>query len=195
MPKIPPQADAARKPRADALRNRLHILEIARKAFERSGADVSMDEVAREAGVGPGTLYRHFPNRDALIEAVYRGELEKLAAAEKKLSATLPPVEALRAWMKLFVDYIATKQIISPALNALVASGSDVFECSGTLIRGAIDGLVARAVASGEMRPDTDAMDLLRALFGVATVVSGPGWQENAKRLVDILVLGSRPTS
>jgi AcrR family transcriptional regulator len=169
-------------------------LEIARQSFTDSGADVSMDEIARLARVGPGTLYRHFPNRDALIEAVYTTELQKLADAEKEFAASLPPVEALRAWLKLFVDYIATKQIIAPALNALVASGSKVFECSMSMIPAAINGLVARAVASGDIRADLDPMDLLRALFGVSSVASGPEWPTSAKRLVDILILGSRPT-
>src|SRR6202035_4132386 len=108
-----------RKPRADAQRNRERILEVAKQAFTRSGADTSLDEIAKQAGVGPGTLYRHFPTREELLKAVYRTEVEKLAAAERKFSDTLPPVEALRAWMLLFVDYIATKQIIAPALNSL----------------------------------------------------------------------------
>jgi AcrR family transcriptional regulator len=111
------QKIAPRKPRTDAQRNRERILEVAK---ERSGPNASLDEIAKEAGVGAGTLYRHFPTRDALIEAVYRTEVEKLAAAERKFSESLPPIEALGAWMLLFVDYIATKQIIGPALNSLV---------------------------------------------------------------------------
>src|SRR5712672_4218147 len=111
---------SARKPRTDAQRNRERILEVAKGAFTRFGANASLDDIAKEAGVGAGTLYRHFPMRDALIEAVYRTEVEKLAAAEKKFSESMPPIEALRAWMLLFVDYIATKKIIGPALNSLV---------------------------------------------------------------------------
>ncbi len=113
-----------RKPRADAQRNRERILEVAKEAFTRSGADASLDDIAKQAGVGPGTLYRHFPARDALLEAVYRTEVEKLAAAERKFAEAMPPVEALRAWMLLFVDYVATKQIIAPALNTLVGGPS-----------------------------------------------------------------------
>src|SRR5215468_2989651 len=109
-----------RKPRTDAQRNRERILEVAKEAFTRHGASTSLDDVAKEAGVGAGTLYRHFPTRDALIEAVYRTEVEKLAAAQQKFAETMPPIEALRAWMLLFVDYIATKQIIAPALNTFV---------------------------------------------------------------------------
>ena len=121
---------APRKPRTDAQRNRERILEMAKEAFTRSGANASLDDIAKEAGVGAGTLYRHFPTRDALIEAVYRTEVEKLAAAEKKFSENLPPIEALRAWMLLFVDYIATKQIIAPALNSVVGGASKLFEGS-----------------------------------------------------------------
>src|ERR1700704_307875 len=115
---------AARKPRADAQRNRDRILEVAKEAFTRSGADATLDDIAKQAGVGAGTLYRHFPSRDELLEAVYRTEVEKLAAAKQKFAETMPPFEALRAWMFLFVDYIATKKIIAPALNALVGGHS-----------------------------------------------------------------------
>src|SRR6202162_4892583 len=113
------QKIAPRKPRTDAQRNRERILEVAKEAFTRSGANASLDDIAKAAGVGAGTLYRHFPTRDALIEAVLRTEVERVAAAEKKLSANLPPIEALRAWMLLFIEHIATKQIIGPALNSL----------------------------------------------------------------------------
>src|SRR4030081_117731 len=97
------QKIAARKPRTDAQRNSERILEVAKEAFTRSSANASLDDIAKEAGVGAGTLYRPFPPRDALIEAVYRTEVEKLAAAEKKFSESLPPIGALRAWMLLFV--------------------------------------------------------------------------------------------
>ena len=129
---------AARKPRADAQRNRERILEIAKDAFTRSGANTSLDDVAKQAGVGAGTLYRHFPTRDALLEAVYRTEVEKLAAAERRLTETMAPREALRAWMLLFVDYIAAKQIIAPALNTMVGGPSKVYEAPRDLIKGAI---------------------------------------------------------
>jgi AcrR family transcriptional regulator len=184
----------SRKPRADALRNRERILEFAKEAFTRSGANINLDELAREAGVGPGTLYRHFPTRDALLEAVYRSEVEKLAAAEQKFAATMPPTNALRAWMLLFVDYIAAKQIIAPALNTLMEGPSKVFESTGHLIKGAIHALVDRAIESGDIRADLDPLDLLRALIGVSNVASAPDWQQSARRLVDILIAGSRAT-
>src|SRR5215472_14421545 len=105
-----------RKPRADAQRNRERILEVAKKEFTRSGANASLEEIAKKAGVGPGTLYRHFPTREDLLVAVYRSEMEKLAAAERTLADTLRPVEALRAWLLLFVDAVETKHIIAPVL-------------------------------------------------------------------------------
>src|SRR6202795_5165060 len=184
---------APRKPRTDAQRNRERILEVAKEAFTRSGANASLDDIAKEAGVGAGTLYRHFPTRDALIEAVYRTEVEKLAAAEKKFSANLPPIEALRAWMLLFVDYIATKQIIGPALNSLVGGPSKLYEGSRARVQGAIDALVKRAIKNENIRRDLEPFDLLRALIGVSHVASGPDWQQSARRLVDILIIGSRP--
>ena len=182
-----------RKPRADAQRNRERILEVAKQAFTRSGADTSLDDIAKQAGVGPGTLYRHFPTREELLKAVYRNELENLATAEEKFAETMPPVEALRAWLLLFVDAVAAKQIIAPALNTLVGDHKKVFEASYAQMHEAIRRLVKRAVKSGDIRKDLDPMDLLRALVGVANVASSPDWQQSARRLVDILIAGSRP--
>jgi AcrR family transcriptional regulator len=184
---------AQRKPRADAERNRDRVLEVAKEAFTRSGADASLDDIAKQAGVGAGTLYRHFPSREALIEAVYRTEVEKLAASERSFAETMPPIEALRSWMLLFVDYIATKKIIAPALNTLVGGHSKVFEASYSQIWEAIRALVRRAIKSGDIRKDLDPIDLLRALIGVSNVASSPDWQQSARRLVDILITGSRP--
>jgi AcrR family transcriptional regulator len=182
-----------RKPRADAQRNRERILEVAKNAFARSGAGASLDDIAGKAGVGAGTLYRHFPTRDALLEAVYHTEVAKLAAAEPRFAESMPPVEALRAWMLLFVDYIAAKHIIAPALNTLVGGPSKVYEASRGQVQGAIEALVKRAIKSGDIRRDLDPFDLLRALIGVSNVASTPDWQQSARRLVDILITGSRP--
>lgn len=181
-----------RRPRADAQRNRERILEVAKEAFTRSGADVSLDDVAKQAAVGAGTLYRHFPTRDALLEAVYRSEVAKLAAAEGEFARTMPPVEALRAWMLLFVDYIAAKQIIAPALNTMVGGPSKVFQATGVQVKEAIGALVKRAVESGDLRPDIEPLDLLKALVGVSNVAMGGEWKQSARRLVEILILGSR---
>ena len=192
---MPPKRtkSALRKPRVDAERNRVRILEVAKEAFTRSGANASLDDIAKQADVGPGTLYRHFPSRDALLEAVYRIEVEKLAAAQRELAETLPPLEALRAWMLLFVDYIATKKIIAPALNTLAGGPSKVFEASYSQVWEAIRALVKRAIQNGDMRKDLDPIDLLRALIGVSNVASSADWQQSARRLVDILIAGSRP--
>ena len=184
---------ANRKPRADAQRNRDRILEVAKEAFTRSGANASLDDIAKEARVGPGTLYRHFPTREELLQAVYRSELEKLAAAERKFAETMTPIEALRAWLLLFVDAIAAKQLIAPALNTLLGDHKKVFAASYAQMQQAIRSLVKRAIKSGDIREDLDPMDLLRALIGVANVTTSPDWQQSAKRLVDILISGSRP--
>jgi AcrR family transcriptional regulator len=192
MAKKPPQP-AIRKPRTDAQRNRERILEVAKEAFTQSGANASLDDIAKQAGFGPGTLYRHFPTREELIEAVYRTEVEKLAAAERTFAETMPPLEALRAWMLLFVDYIATKKIIAAALNSLIGGPSKIFEASYAQVWEAIRALVKRAVKSGDIRKDLDPIDLLRALIGVANVGTSPDWQQSARRLVDILILGARP--
>ena len=186
---------AERKPRADAQRNRERILEVAKEAFTRYGANASLDDIAKQVGVGPGTLYRHFPTREELLKAVYRTELEKLAAAADTLSETMPPIEALRAWLLLFVDAIAAKHLIGPALNTLLGDPKKVFEASYAKMYEAIRALVKRGVASGEIRRDIDPMDLLRALIGVSNVALGPDWQQSARRLVDILIAGSRPSS
>ncbi|MGA7539087.1 MAG: TetR/AcrR family transcriptional regulator [Steroidobacteraceae bacterium] len=183
-----------RKPRADALRNRERILTIAKQEFTRSGANASLEDIAKRARVGPGTLYRHFPTREELLVAVYRSEMEKLAAAQRELAERMSPVEALRAWLLLFVDAVETKQIVAPVLNALVGDPKKVFEASYGAIHEAIGALVKRAIQSGDIRTDLDPSDLLRALVGVAHVATGPDWRQSARRLVDILVAGARLT-
>jgi AcrR family transcriptional regulator len=182
-----------RKPRSDAQRNRERILEVARQVFTRRGADASMDEIAKRAKIGPGTLYRHFPTRDELLATVYITEVEKLAAAQKKLSAELPPIEALRAWLLVFIDYIAAKKIIAPALNAMAGGPSRVFQQSGQVMEEAANSLASRAVASGDLRPDVDPMDLLRAIYGLSAAGSAEDWPAKARTFVDILLQGSRP--
>jgi AcrR family transcriptional regulator len=183
---------AARKPRADAQRNRDGLLEAAKAAFAEVGPEASLDEIARRASVGIGTLYRHFPTRDAIVEAVYRREVQQLADAAPRLSETLPPAEALRAWMRVFIDYIAAKKVIAPALKSLVGADSALYADSSARINGAIALLVDRARASGDIRPDADSADLLRALIGFAYVNSAPDWEASALRLIDLLIDGLR---
>jgi len=182
-----------RKPRADAQRNRDRILEVAKQEFTRVGANASLEDIAKKAGVGPGTLYRHFPTREDLLVAVYRSEMEKLAAAERTLTDSKSPVEALRAWLLLFVDAVETKHIIAPVLNTLVGDPKKVFETSYAQIHEALRALVKRAIKSGDIRKDLDPIDLLRAIVGVANVSASPDWQQSARRLVDILIAGARP--
>jgi AcrR family transcriptional regulator len=183
----------ARKPRADAKRNRERILEVAKQVFTRRGAEASMDEIAKRAKIGPGTLYRHFSTRDELLAAVYITELEKLGEAQRKFSAELPPIEALRAWMLVFIDYIAAKKIIAPALNAMAGGPSCVFQQSYRVMEEAAHALASRAVANRDIRPDVDPMDMLRAINGVSSAGSAEDWPAKARQFVDILIRGSRP--
>ncbi len=191
--KIPPP-EPARKPRADAQRNRERILEVAKEVFTRDGAAASLDDIARRSRIGSGTLYRHFPTRDALIEAVYRSEVEKLAAAEQRFAANMAPLEALRAWMLLFIDHVAAKTLIIPAMDTVAGGSTRLIEGSRSLIHTAFVAAVKRAIASGDLRSDTAPNDFVRALVGIFHTTALPGWEPSARRLVDILIAGSRAT-
>ena len=184
-----------RKPRADAQRNRERLLEVAKAAFNDVGAEVSLEEIARRAGVGIGTLYRHFPSRDAIVEAVYRREVAQLAQAADRLQTECAPAEALRQWMRVFVDYIATKKVIAPALGALSGGTSELFAASGASFSQAMSQLVRGAVEAGEVRPDVNPTDLFRALIGFTYGAASPDWQASALRLIDILIDGLRTGS
>ena len=182
----------ARRPRADAQRNRERLVETAKSAFAEIGPEVTLEEIARRASVGIGTLYRHFPTRGAMIEAVYRHEVEQMALAATRLLEELPPGEALGAWMRLFVDYIATKKVMASALSAIVGGTTELFTSSGTRITDAIALLVHRAAEAGEIRAGVDPLDLLYALVGICYGRSAPDWQPSALRLIDILMDGLR---
>jgi AcrR family transcriptional regulator len=182
----------ARKPRADSARNRQLLMDAAKAAFSEVGLNVSLEEIARRAGVGIGTLYRHFPSREAVVEAVYRREVEQLAQAAPQLLATLPAGEALHQWMHLFVDYIATKRLIAPSLGAAAGRTSSLYATSSELITRAITALLRHAVASGDVRKDIDPTDLLRAMVGVSYGNPDAGWQASARRLIDLLMDGLR---
>jgi AcrR family transcriptional regulator len=181
-----------RKVRADADRNRRQLIAAAKSAFDEAGAQVSLEQIARRAGVGIATLYRHFPTRDALLAEVYRHALRQLAEAAPRLIADRPPVEALRSWMGLFVEYLATKRIVGPALSATVGGASTLYANSAGEIRAAMSLLVDRAVAAGDIKLDIDPLDLLRAVTGVATADDGEGWRNTARRLIDIIIDGLR---
>ena len=190
-----PSPSPQRRIRADAQRNRERILNVAKHAFTRDGAAASLDDIARQAGIGPGTLYRHFPTRDALIEAVYRSAVEKLAQAEQRFAAKMPPLEALRAWMRLFIDHVSEKKLIIPVMDTVAGGSTRLMEGARSLIHTAFVGSVQRAIDSGDLRADTDPSDFLRALVGIFHTTDVPGWEESARRLVDILIAGSRPAA
>jgi AcrR family transcriptional regulator len=183
---------AVRKPRVDAERNRIRLLETAKTVFAEKGSGASLDEISRIAGVGAGTLYRHFPTRDALVAAVYRNETEQLVAAAGRLAEMHPPVTALREWLLLFVDYIATKHGMREVLDSIVGGTSDLYSASTAQVQQAISQLADRAVTSGDIRLDLAPLDLLRALAGVANIGLGTDGERAAKTLVDILITGIR---
>ena len=193
MKKKTSPATALRKPRADALRNRQKLLAAAKASFGEVGPEASLDEIARRAGVGIGTLYRHFPTRDALVEAVYRHEVEQLASSADRLLEDLPPGEALREWLRLFVDYLAAKKVIAAALGPAGGGTTALYASSGDMIRGAVGKLIARAKTSGDVRADIEPPDLMQAQAGLAYNYGNPGWKRSALRLVDIIVAGLRP--
>jgi AcrR family transcriptional regulator len=192
MPKKELNPQPRRKPRADAERNRERILEVALEVFTCDGAQASLDDIAQRSGVGNATLYRHFSTRDALIEAVYRNEVEKLAAAEERFAAYMPPLEALRAWMLLLIDHFAAKKLIIPAMDTVAAGPMRLMEGSRSLIHAAFLKSVNRAIGSGDLRSDTEPTDFIRALIGVLHTTAQPGWESSARRLVNILIAGSR---
>ena len=179
-----------RKPRADAARNRELLLETAKTVFAAKGPAASLDEIAKAAGVGIGTLYRHFPTRDALVEQVYRKETTILADAVPRLLATEPPVEALRQWLTLFIDYFTTKQIMAAALSAMPGGTDALYAISTALLTNAINTLAAHAVASGDIVLTIEPIDLIRAIGGVGSLSAAPGWEKNARQLVDVLIAG-----
>jgi AcrR family transcriptional regulator len=186
------QAAPARKPRADAARNRELLLATAKAVFAAKGATASLDEVAKSAGVGIGTLYRHFPTRDALIEQVYRHETTQLAEAARHLSETHPPAEALRQWLYLFIDYFTTKQTMAAAFSSAGGGSATLFAFSTALLGTAITTLAERAAQSGEIRLTLAPFDLLRAISGVASLSTAPSWEQSARQLVDVLIAGMR---
>jgi AcrR family transcriptional regulator len=181
-------SEAGRKPRADAARNRERLIKAAKQAFADHGSSASLEEIARGAGVGIGTLYRNFATRDALVEAVYRNEVNQLINAATRLSAERPPIEALRAWLIQFVDYMATKRGMAEALNALVGGPSALFATTSPQTSRAITALVEHAAEARGISPGIEPIDLLRALSAI--VGAKPDWRQSALRLVDILIAG-----
>ena len=186
------QAKTQRKPRADSVRNRERVLAAAKTVFAAGGTEASLEAVAREAGVGVGTLYRHFPTRQALFEAVYRHEVEQLVELAEQLGADLPPLEALRQWMRANVRFVATKKGMSAALAVAVHAASHLTAYSMDRLGRALDVLLRRAVEAGAIRNDIGAEDILRTIVGLCYTHDRPGWQGNVLRLIDVFVDGLR---
>ncbi|TGQ30872.1 TetR/AcrR family transcriptional regulator [Mesorhizobium sp. M00.F.Ca.ET.216.01.1.1] len=184
---------AASKPlRADAQRNRDALVEVAATAFAAHGVDASLEEIARQAGVGIGTLYRHFPTREHLVEVVYRREVEGLCAAADELALHHPPDVALEQWMQRFVDYIATKRGLATSLRILLNTNSTLFSDTSGRVSLALRRLVEAAVVSGSIRSDIDSSDVLHALGGIYSAPDTKDWRDRSRRLVSLLMDGLR---
>ena len=185
-------AEHIRKPRADAVRNRERVLQAAKAVFSAGGADASLEAVARQAGVGIGTLYRHFPTRESLFEAVYRREVQQLGELAEQLKNEAEPVEALRHWLRSNVEFVATKKGMSAALALAAHKPSELTDYSFDRLTKAVGALLDRAVAAREIRTDIGPEDVLRALIGMCYMHDQPGWQSTVLRLLDVFVDGLR---
>ena len=185
-------AEIDRKPRADAQRNRERVLQAAKSVFTAGGSDASLEAVAKRAGVGIGTLYRHFPTREALFEAVYRREVEHLSELAERLKDEAVPVDALRCWLRSVVEFIATKRGMTAALAIAVQGDSELRAYSFDRMTKAAGLLLDRAVAAGEIRSGVSSEDLIRALIGMCILDNQPGWQTSVLRLIEIFVDGLR---
>ncbi|SFE45211.1 transcriptional regulator, TetR family [Actinacidiphila alni] len=186
-----------RAPRADAARNRDQLLTVATRVFASADADAepSMRAIAREAGVGIATLYRHFPSRESLVDAVYRGQVVRLTAGARELLGDLPPAAAMRRWMDLFGDWIATKNGMLDTLLAMIESGEIAHARTRTELLAAITTILDAGRAAGDLRSDVLAEDIAASLIGIYTVMPRPEREAQAARLLDLLMDGLRPTA
>lgn len=185
-------ASRQRKPRADAIRNRERVLEAAKAVFSEGGTETGLEAVARRAGVGIGTLYRHFPTRETLYEAVYRREVEQLTELARRLAATSPPLEGLRCWVQALLEFVATKKGMVAALALAAHKPPDLMADMASRMQEAIEMLLDPAVQAGEVRRDISADDLLRAVIGLCYLHEGPGWQTRVMRLFEVFLDGLR---
>jgi AcrR family transcriptional regulator len=181
-----------RPQRADARRNRDRLIEVAGETFARHGVETSLEDVARTAGVGIGTLYRHFPTRDALIEEVYRHNVGALCDGADELRATLAPDAALAEWMQRFVAYVATKKGLATYLKSVMSVDSELFVSTHARVQETIEALVAAAVDAGSIRAGVDGMDLLKGLSGVCLMSDQPGGAEQGAKVAALLMDGLR---
>jgi AcrR family transcriptional regulator len=179
-----------RRARSDAQRNRQRLLDAAVRVFAESGADVAPQAIAKEAGVGIGTLYRHFPTREAIIDAAYRSDLTRLCGGVPELLAERRAADAVRVWMNRFIDHAIAKRGMASALRAAIASGEDPYAESRALLTGAVSALLAAGAADGSMRSDLNPDDVLIGISGVALATAEYGNREQATRLLDLLVDG-----
>jgi AcrR family transcriptional regulator len=184
--------DTVRRRRADAVRNRERVLAAAKAVFSAGGPEASLEAVAKQAGVGIGTLYRHFPTRQDLFETVYRREVQQLVELAEELKSAPAPVDALRRWLRSNVEFVATKKGMSAALALTVHGSSDLAAFTFDRLTSAVGALLDRAIAAGEIRSDISPEDLLRALVGMCYMHDQPGWQKSVMRLVDVFVDGLR---
>lgn len=181
-----------RAPRADACRNRDRVLEAASDVFAQCGVEASLEKIAKQAGVGIGTLYRHYPSRDALVEAVYRHNVESLCDGAEELMATLPPDQALETWIQRFVAYVASKKGLATYLKSVVAADSDLFVSTHARVERTVAQLVASASEAGAIRAGVDGMDLLRALSGVCLMADRPEGPKQGAKVAGLLMDGLR---
>ncbi|WP_239031911.1 TetR/AcrR family transcriptional regulator [Paroceanicella profunda] len=183
---------AGRRPRADSLRNREKLLLAARDVFSAGGPEASLEAVARRAGVGIGTLYRHFPTREALFQAVYLRDVDQLVALAQQAADGRDPVEALRQWLHACVGMVATKKGMLTALAPSVQGSDPLFADTSRRLRAAVGSLMERAVAAGRIRSDLTPEDLMRAMIGMCYTREQPGWQTTVVLLLDVFVDGLR---
>jgi AcrR family transcriptional regulator len=185
-------APSARPLRADAQRNRARLIEAAVKAFTACGRDASLDAIAKDAGVGIGTLYRHFPTREELVEAAYRNELGRLCDGVDELLAANPTDQALRLWMDRFIDYMTTKREMADALRAVIDAGRNPFNQSRDRLFTAITTLLTAGARDGTLRSDVEPGDVFASLSGVTLAAGEPAQRDQAGRMLDLLMDGLR---
>ena len=189
-------ADAeTRTSRADATRNRDQLLTVAARVFASAETEPSMRAIAREAGVGIATLYRHFPTRESLVDAVYQDQVVRLTAGARELLDRLPPAVAMRHWMDLFGEWIATKNGMLDTLLAMIESGEIAHARTRTELLTAITTILDAGCAAGDLRPDVTAEDIAASLIGIFTVAPLPAQEAKADRLLNLLMDGLRPAA